>query len=141
MIRDRVFVGAVLVAALSITPGITPSGNYAGAMAQSFSHPKPDHYDPYVGRHNRDGEACCNGSDCRRSLPETVFDILPSGGYRVRANAEGIPEGTLIPEGKVVPEGGPDANWHICMTGSWDGTRWNPKGGRVRCLMIPQGGS
>ena len=114
----------------------------AVAHSQTWNaHPPAGSYDPYVGRNNKDGQSCCNGHDCRKALDETLFDILPDGGYRIRANNEGIPAGTIIPEGKVVPEGGPDANWHICMTGSWNGTAWNPRGGSVRCLMIPQGGS
>src|SRR5262245_14505751 len=141
MFRVGTVVGAVLVAALSI-----PAPSYANprqvapmALAQTWSHPPAGQYDPYVGRSNKDGESCCNGHDCRMALSETIFDILPGGGYRVRANNDGLPEGMIIPEGKVV-EDGPDGNWHVCMTGSWNGTQWDYKGGRVRCLMIPNGG-
>jgi hypothetical protein len=118
--------GAVLVAALSIP-----------AVAQMHQHPPPGAYDPYVGIKNKEGKSCCNGQDCRQALPEELFDILRGGGYRVRSGSD-IPPGTLIDEGKVANS--PDGNWHICMTGSWDGTKWNPRGGTVRCIMLPNGG-
>jgi hypothetical protein len=127
MVRFTCTIGAVLVAALSI-PAVAQMGH---------GHPPPGAYDPYVGIKNKDGESCCNGQDCRQALPEELFDILRGGGYRVRAGTD-IPAGTIIPEGKVANS--PDGNWHICMSGSWNGTRWDPRGGKVRCLLLPVGG-
>ncbi len=123
--------GAVLVAALSI-PAL---GQY------SYRHPPAGAYDPYAGIKNKDGESCCNGQDCRQALPEELFDILRGGGYTIRSGTD-LPPGTFIPEGKVANS--PDGNWHICMSGEWDTKRspaaWNPRGGKVRCLMLPNGG-
>lgn len=132
MRRFTCVIGAALVAALSIP-----------AYGQTWnSHPHPDNYDPYVGIRNREGMSCCNGQDCRQALPEELFNVLPEGGYVVRGGTD-VPPGTFIREGLTANS--PDANYHLCMTGEWDTTRsparWNPRGGKVRCLMLPVGGS
>jgi hypothetical protein len=116
--------GAVLVAALSIS-----------AYGQGYPHLPQGQHDRYGDIRNRKGELCCNRNDCRKIVKEEEVRILPEGGYLVKPVKGDKPE--FVPEEKVADS--PDEHWHICREYTTGPGGYEPKG-KVRCLMIPQGG-
>lgn len=102
------------------------------AFAQGLQHSPYGQHDRYGGIKNRKGEVCCNRQDCRHVVKEQEVNILPEGGYVVRSTSE------FVTEEKVADS--PDGEWHICREYVMSAGSYVPKG-KVRCLMIPVGGS
>lgn len=91
----------------------------------------PQQHDQYGGIRNRENQLCCNREDCKKIVKEDEVNIKPDGGYVIRSSGE------FVTEGKVADS--PDENWHICRDYVTAPGGYTPTG-RVRCLMIPQGG-
>ena len=78
----------------------------------------------YNGIFNFAGINCCTGEDCVQAHDPKDFTPIARG-YLIRSTGEIVP----------LPETGfsPDNHWHVCRK---DGGI-----GKVRCLLVPNGGS
>jgi hypothetical protein len=103
----------------------------AVANAQGYPHSPAGQHDQYGDIRNRAGQLCCNRNDCKKIVKEEEVRILPEGGYTVKTSGE------HVTEEKVADS--PDEHWHICREYTTGPGGYEPKG-KVRCLMIPQGG-
>jgi hypothetical protein len=102
------------------------------AYSQGLPHSPAGQHDKYGGIRNKAGQLCCNRNDCKKIIKEEEVKILREGGYTVKASGE------HVDEEKVADS--PDGEWHICRDYATSSKGFYEPTGKVRCLMIPQGG-